>query len=306
MEILALVLLFIEPAAYRFRSKGWPDLPFTRGAAALMLAGWAGLPLLGFYGALLLVLAPVAVLVLSFVLPGRPGAPGPGYLVLRHPCPHCGSLIRRRRREEGRPVLCDACGSIVTLPGPGAGPPVLAPARVPVAAKAEVCLASYLHPQHAEYARGLLESSGVESRIDGMTLALAHPMISFAGGGVRLVVPSRDAEDAAEILRAGAWPAGEPFDESAAPSAAGPDAPQETPTSLVVLQALVLVVVVPAVVGALASLLGPILAPGLFPSGRLPEEDRMALEMRVALLTILIRLGAAAGAAVRPAPPPPS
>jgi len=131
-----------------------------------------------------------------------PGSPGVAYLRMRHPCPHCGHVIRARCRDEGRPVLCESCSALVTLPGPGAGPPVLAPADVSKGDGGAVCLASYLHPQHAEFARELLESSGVGAILEGDILARSHPMMSFAGGGVRLMVPGEDAAYASEILQA--------------------------------------------------------------------------------------------------------
>lgn len=292
IEILAVVLLFIEPASYRLRSKGWRASPFVWGTVFAMVTAYLVTPLVGLCGGLVFFSLPVLLFLVSLAISTRSGSPGVAYLRMRHPCPHCGHVIRARRRDEGRPVLCESCSALVTLPGPGAGPPVLAPVDVPKGDGGAVCLASYLHPQHAEFARELLESSGVGTILEGETLARCHPMMSFAGGGVRLVVAGQDAVHATEILQAAAYEGdgliaeagARPFEEVE---------PEGDGMALRLLVSLVLLVVVPVSLSAVVFYLGPMLVPDAFLRGVMSSEARVDLEMLLTLVILIASIGGA-------------
>jgi putative signal transducing protein len=61
-------------------------------------------------------------------------------------------------------------------------------------------VATYALPTHAEMARELLESNGIDARLRDQGFIGVHPWLSNAVGGVKLVVSADDAELAREIL----------------------------------------------------------------------------------------------------------
>lgn len=63
-----------------------------------------------------------------------------------------------------------------------------------------VVVATFLHPYEAHIARGLLESEGIQARLDGEHHIAMDWMISNAVGGVKLIVHERDAIVAKKIL----------------------------------------------------------------------------------------------------------
>ena len=61
-------------------------------------------------------------------------------------------------------------------------------------------VATFALPTHAEMARGLLESNGIQALLRDEGLVGVHPWLSNALGGVKVVVAAEDAERAREIL----------------------------------------------------------------------------------------------------------
>ena len=62
-----------------------------------------------------------------------------------------------------------------------------------------VHIASFANPVEAEIARGMLADHGIESVADGSTILSVMPMPE-ALGGVRLMVNSRDYDEALRLL----------------------------------------------------------------------------------------------------------
>lgn len=63
-----------------------------------------------------------------------------------------------------------------------------------------VVVATFLHPYEAHIARTVLESEGIQARLDGEHHIAMDWMISNAVGGVKLIVHERDAVVAKKIL----------------------------------------------------------------------------------------------------------
>ena len=61
-------------------------------------------------------------------------------------------------------------------------------------------VATFTLPTEAEMARELLESNGIDARLQDQGFVGVYPWLSNAVGGVKLVVPADDAELAKEIL----------------------------------------------------------------------------------------------------------
>jgi hypothetical protein len=63
-----------------------------------------------------------------------------------------------------------------------------------------VVIATFLHPYEAHIARTVLESEGIQARLDGEHHIAMDWMISNAVGGVKLIVHERDEVVAKKIL----------------------------------------------------------------------------------------------------------
>ena len=123
---IAISLLFLAPAYYLLRAKGyrppvflWPTVLIT----VLLFGVWMiveGENDWTFQSApafnLAVFLPGIAVLALSWMLPTRKGAPGLSYLRIHFVCPHCNKVIKFGREREGLAELCPICGEIVTVP----------------------------------------------------------------------------------------------------------------------------------------------------------------------------------------------
>jgi hypothetical protein len=143
---IAIALLFLTPAYYHLKARGYRPAPFLWPAvlvSALFYAAcillrnepyWILQEPLAMNAAFLL--PGVAVLALSWILPRRKGAPGLSYLRIEFTCPHCRRPVTFRREDEGRVELCPLCGEIVTVPV-GASPTQPSPRPPPVGEPAE-------------------------------------------------------------------------------------------------------------------------------------------------------------------------
>ena len=56
-------------------------------------------------------------------------------------------------------------------------------------------------PEEAYLVRSILDSQGIKSSIDGQHTVGINPLLTNAVGGVRLLISSRDKEDASRILK---------------------------------------------------------------------------------------------------------
>lgn len=71
---------------------------------------------------------------------------------------------------------------------------------MPMAPREFVKVASYANPAEAEQMRGIMEENGIRAFVDGASLNTALSYIGNALGGVGLIVPSRDAERATQLI----------------------------------------------------------------------------------------------------------
>lgn len=65
-----------------------------------------------------------------------------------------------------------------------------------------VQIASFVYPWEAHLAQGRLASKGIQAFVFDEGIVTAHPFISNAVGGVKLMVHRSDAERALAVLRA--------------------------------------------------------------------------------------------------------
>lgn len=63
-----------------------------------------------------------------------------------------------------------------------------------------VQIAAYVYPWEAHLAQGRLEANGIKAFVFDEGIVTAHPFISNAVGGVKLMVEQSDAERALAIL----------------------------------------------------------------------------------------------------------
>lgn len=207
MAILAIaaILLFISPAFYRLKAKGYAPAPFISGTLLLLILAGAIGYMLHPIGILVAGLLPLGLLGLAVLLPPREGAPGSGYLTLSFPCPECGKTVAFPRHAAGRASLCPECGELLRVPdekGDAAGTPgprgELSSPADPTAAF--VTVGRFLSPTQAELARERLAAHGIPAMLPDSTISHVHPGVEWASGGFRLVVPSRYATQARDVM----------------------------------------------------------------------------------------------------------
>lgn len=196
---ICLALLFISPAYYRLKAKGYGPARFIVptilvSGASLAFAYVALLP-----GLAVTLLVPVALLALTFLLPPKKGAPGMAYLHIELTCPECNQPVSFPRAMEGRAALCPKCGELIEVP---AESETAAPPHVTETAGDGdfVMLRQFLDPMQAEIARQRLQDEGIEAFLPDTATGAAYPSLQWASGGVRLLVPAADAAMAEEAL----------------------------------------------------------------------------------------------------------
>ncbi len=77
-----------------------------------------------------------------------------------------------------------------------------------------VVIQAFEDPVKAELARARLDEEHIACRLDDVNINAALPMLGGAVGGIRLVVPEREAEQAVKVLRESASEEAEFVDES--------------------------------------------------------------------------------------------
>lgn len=66
-----------------------------------------------------------------------------------------------------------------------------------------VCIATFTQSSEAEVALAFLEGEGIHAALDIPNAARLQPGIGWLSGGIKLTVPSIDAERARELLAGG-------------------------------------------------------------------------------------------------------
>ena len=61
-------------------------------------------------------------------------------------------------------------------------------------------LSTQLTPEEAGLAQGLLASAGIDARLEDLALSSVDPLVRFAIGGTKLMVPEADVERARQLL----------------------------------------------------------------------------------------------------------
>ncbi|MCK5529486.1 MAG: hypothetical protein KAI74_07360, partial [Kiritimatiellae bacterium] len=158
---IALTILFIAPAFYRLRAKGYPAVPFIVVTIMFSIsAPFINAPIT----LAILPLAPIALLVLSLLLPKREGAPGKKYLRITFNCPECDESITFPRDQEGRAVLCTKCNKLITVPSEAG---VKEPHYEGVSQNENsgdfVTITRFLNSEQADLASQQLESAGIST-----------------------------------------------------------------------------------------------------------------------------------------------
>ena len=201
---IALCFLFVSPAYYRLRVKGYRPWPFVLPAAALYLVFAAlGLSLdVAWYG--VSVLPPACLFVVAMLIPACPGAPGKALLQVEFHCPECEKSVRFPRSAEGRAVLCPECGELVRVEDENALPQpdqAVAMDRRDAGASGDFAtVGQYLNSAQGELARQKLAAAGVAAFLPDSTASHAYPALEWASGGSRLMVNTVDRDRALDIL----------------------------------------------------------------------------------------------------------
>ena len=195
---IALTILFIAPAFYRLRAKGYPALPFIVVTIILSVsAPFSGAPM----ALAITPLAPIALFILSLFLPKREGAPGKNYLHIIFNCPECDESITFPRDQEGRAILCPKCDKLITVPSESS---IMEPHYKGVAQDKNsgdfVTISRFLNSEQADLASQQLESAGISTLLPDSATCHIYPGVGWAGGGSRLMVASTDLDDALAIL----------------------------------------------------------------------------------------------------------
>ena len=195
---IALTILFIAPAFYRLRAKGYPAVPFIIVTIMLSIsAPFVGVPM----AVAITPLAPIALFILSLLLPKRDSAPGKEYLHIIFNCPECGESITFPRDQEGRAVLCAKCEKLITVPSESG---ITEPHYEGVAQDKKsgdfVTITRFLNSEQADLASQQLESAGISTLLPDSATCHIYPGVGWAGGGSRLMVASTDLDDALAIL----------------------------------------------------------------------------------------------------------
>lgn len=299
LEAIILALLFFEPAYYRLKAKGWPAGRIVWAAIMAMVAGWIAVRWLPAAGWLALA-TPVALLASGFLLPARPGAPGPDYLYIRLTCPSCSRSFALRRRHEGRAVLCPTCEGLIHVPAEGDRGLVIDASRRPPRRRPDAaweCINRSLHPLHADFARSRLESAGIACVLADEIAAFWIPYVNFAGGGVRVLVAPEDRPAAEAVLAETEYPELPP-DADYPPAVA--ERAENDGVALFLWQLILIVFLAPIVLVGLWELVGPWIAPGAFDAeGRLDAHTRASLSLYIAGLGALMRIGSAVASRAR-------
>lgn len=198
--MIPLIVLFLIPTYYIARSKGYNALLVcvVSGLVAMfmpyILSFLKGRPILPIMD----VTVPLLVLAIVWLLPKRRGAPGKEYLTIRFTCPECGDDVSFKRHEEGRAVLCPACGEIITVPLDKYSPssPIEKHQRPPPGG-GPVCYDSFANEMAALDAQARLESSGIPTELVNDTAGGALPQLSV-GQGFRIMIDAKDWDRAVQ------------------------------------------------------------------------------------------------------------
>jgi hypothetical protein len=217
---ICLALLFVSPAYYRLKSKGYSPEWFIVPTILFSTAGYVISYYLIVPGLALALLSPAALLLLALALPRRVGAPGAAYLHIEFACPECSQAVTFDRTMEGRAALCPKCGELIDVPGEPAA--ALQPPAPTAADDGDfIVLRKFLDPMQAELALQRLADEGVEAFLPDRITGGTYPSLQWACGGVRLMVSAADRARAEEAL-------GRPAEETRLPrNFVPPPAPPE-------------------------------------------------------------------------------
>jgi hypothetical protein len=193
MYLMAIAWLFGVPAYYLAKSKG------RSGRAYAILTVLLGIPVsgLGAFGFVL----PAASLVVVFLLPARPGAPGKAYLRIVFPCPECGETVSFPRHREGVAEFCPECGELIRVPEDEHSPkPTAHDRRKPTAARGEACFESFGRLEPAQQLAAILNGGGVNARVASDSGGGVLPHIGNTEGH-RVMIDAAQWDEAVDIER---------------------------------------------------------------------------------------------------------
>lgn len=183
--MLAIAVLFLVPAYYLAKSKGY-NVAFILVASGVLSAGvpltlssleitdtipWVNITF------------PFLSLGIVWLLPEKEGAPGKTYLKITFQCPECREEVTFDRSKEGKADLCPTCGEIVTVPLDEFSPKPTTPKRdKPTISSGSVCYASFGDEMVAFQLQALFEDHGIESEVIGGTGGGSLPQLSGSQG----------------------------------------------------------------------------------------------------------------------------
>lgn len=202
MWVIAICVLFLIPAYYLARSKGYNLTPvlITSGSIGLFVP----LIILTFPNlnlqlpGLILTATPLFI---AWILPVKENAPGKRYLSIRFDCPECAEMVKFSRAKEGTAVLCPKCGEIITVPIDEFS--LKTPTEdkeKPTVSSGSVCFAHFGDEMAAQELLVQLRNGGINAEfIDGTGSGM---LPQFAGTqGFKIEINIADWDKAVEIKR---------------------------------------------------------------------------------------------------------
>lgn len=200
MDMMALAVVFLLPAYYLAKSKGYNVLLVLVCGTVLGIGiTWIVYTFSdAFFGGLEFIIAALTLLVI-WLLPQKEGAPGKRYLKITFDCPECRETVSFARRYEGRAELCPQCGEILTVPlDEFSAPDISRSKSKPTVASGPICFNSFGDEMVALQMQTLFEGSGIASEIMGGTAGGALPQLSGTEG-FKVMINVDDWDKAVEI-----------------------------------------------------------------------------------------------------------
>ena len=198
--MIAIVVLFLIPLFYLAKSKGFSAGKLV--AIATLLSLSSGLSTLLIDSQALWLgqfIFPAIILLATWIIPAKEGAPGKAYLKISFTCPECKEEVTFERRFEGRAELCPKCGEIITVPLDEFSPKPKEHTKIkPALSEGQVCFADFGDEMAAIQLTAMLEDSGIKTN---MISGIGGGTLPQLGGtqGFKVVIDAGDWDAAVEI-----------------------------------------------------------------------------------------------------------
>ena len=187
MMFMLTACLFGLPAFYLAQSKGFRGGWFLVSTIILTFITQVVGPHAIVYDPVILTISLLingVPLLIAFMMPARPGAPGRAYLTIRFDCPECSRPLAFPRHREGMPVLCPECEEIITVPKDEFSPPETPAVKheKPAPDKGVVVFETFGSESAAMQLNALLNDSGIKAFISSDNAGGLMPQLGMTQG----------------------------------------------------------------------------------------------------------------------------